>query len=394
MCSRARWLMRAGPADYLLAMSAASASVPVLGRHLEPLGSAAAMSIWGVRHLPDFVGAAAKSWLTPGNAGVRRQDRDSTHSVTQAALRDVVSAAALGVDWPAPERTPPLWRMRQHRRHLHRASVRYGDHPCQVLDVWRRRDLPAQPAPVLIFVPGGAWVHGSRMLQGYALLSHLAEQGWVCLSIDYRVAPQHPWPAHITDVKTAVAWARANVDKFGGDRNFVAVAGCSAGGHLAALAGLSENDPDLQTELPEGSDTSVDAVISIYGRYDWTDRSTAERVRFLDFLERVVVKKRLDRHPEVFHRASPMHRIHPDAPPFLVVHGSGDSVIPVWQARSFVEQIRSVSRSVVSYLELPGAGHGFDMFDGARTGSTATAIGLFLDHVQRNRSLVRSRAAI
>ena len=64
------------------------------------------------------------------------------------------------------------------------------------------------------------------MLQGYALMSHLAEMGWVCLSIDYRVAPHHRWPAHITDVKTAIAWARANVDKFGGDRNFVAVAGC------------------------------------------------------------------------------------------------------------------------------------------------------------------------
>ena len=115
--------------------------------------------------------------------------------------------------------------------------------PTQLLDVWRRDDLPAQPAPVLLFVPGGAWVHGSRILQGYALMSHLAEKGWVCLSIDYRVAPHNPWPAHITDVKAAIAWARANVDKFGGDRNFVAIAGTSAGGHLAALAGLTRERP-------------------------------------------------------------------------------------------------------------------------------------------------------
>ena len=128
------------------------------------------------------------------------------------------------------------------------------------------RHLPAEPAPVLLFIPGGAWVHGSRLLQGYALMSHLAEMGWVCLSIDYRVAPHNPWPAHITDVKTAIAWARANVDKFGGDRNFVAIAGTSAGGHLAALAGLTANDPEMQGELPEGSDTSVDAVMGIYGR--------------------------------------------------------------------------------------------------------------------------------
>jgi len=100
-------------------------------------------------------------------------------------------------------------------------------------------------------------------------MSHLAELGWVCLSVQYRVSPHHRWPSHITDVKTAVAWARANVDKFSGDRNFIAVAGCSAGGHLSALAGLTGNDPDMQTDLPAGSDTSVDAVVGIYGRYDW-----------------------------------------------------------------------------------------------------------------------------
>ena len=132
-----------------------------------------------------------------------------------------------------------------------------------LLDVWRRKDLPSEPAPVLLFVPGGAWVHGSRLLQGYALMSHLAEMGWVCLSIDYRVAPHHRWPAHITDVKTAIAWARANVDKFGGDRNFVAVAGTSAGGHLAALAGLTVNDPEMQGDLPEGSDTSFQMCMEL-----------------------------------------------------------------------------------------------------------------------------------
>jgi len=272
--------------------------------------------------------------------------------------------------------------------------VRYGSHPTQRLDVWRRRHLPAEPAPVLVFVPGGAWVHGSRLLQGYALMSHLAAKGWVCLSIDYRVAPHHRWPNHINDVKAAIAWARANVDRFGGDRDFVAVAGCSAGGHLAALAGLTADDPDYQQHLPEGSDTSVDAVVGIYGRYDWEDRSTAERERFVDFLERVVVNKRQNRHGEVFRKASPIAQVHPDAPPFLVVHGSADTVIPVEQARGFVERLRAVSRSPVSFIELPGAGHGFDMIDGARTGSTATAIGLFLNQIHRNRSVLSARQVI
>jgi acetyl esterase/lipase len=394
MWSRARWLLRAGPADYMLAMSVASASLPVIGKRLEPLGAATAMGIWGYRHMPEFVGASARSLFNPASAELRRQDRDATNAVTEAALRGIVAAKDLSIEWPAPESVPPLWKFRQHRRSVHRTSVRYGNLPSQLLDVWRPKELPVEPAPVLIFVPGGAWVHGSRLLQGYALMSHLAEMGWVCLSIDYRVAPHHRWPAHITDVKTAIAWARANADKFGGDRNFIAIAGCSAGGHLSALAGLTPNDPQMQTELPDGSDTSVDAVVGIYGRYDWEDRSTAERARFVDFLERVVVRRKMWKHPEVFRSASPIARVHKDAPPFLVIHGTGDRVIPVEQARSFVERLRAVSHSVVSYVELPGAGHAFDMIDGARTGSIATAIGLFLNQIHRSRSLTRAKAVI
>jgi acetyl esterase/lipase len=370
----------------MLALSVAGASLPVVGKHLEPLGSVTAMSVWGTRQAPELLSARAKDWLTPGTGEIRRQDCASTNEVSAAALRGIVSAADLDVEWPAPERTPPVWGALRHRRYLHRRGVHYGDSPAQMLDVWRRKDLPTEPAPVLIFVPGGAWIHGSRTIQGYALMSRLAELGWVCLSIDYRVSPHHRWPRHIQDVKTAIAWARANVDKFGGDRDFIAVAGCSAGGHLAALAGLTANDPKYQPELPDGSDTSVDAVVGIYGRYDWEDRSTPERARFVDFLERVVVKRSIKRHPDVFRDASPIARVHTNAPPFLVIHGSGDSVIPAAQARSFVERLRAVSRSLVAYLELPGAGHGFDLLDGARTGPAAHAISLFLNQVHRTRT--------
>ncbi|MBB3600740.1 acetyl esterase/lipase [Mycolicibacterium sp. BK556] len=390
----ARWLMQAGPADYLLAMSVASAQLPVVGKHLEPLGALSAMSVWGARQMPELVGAATKSWFAPNAGEVRKADRESTRAVAEAGLRGVVAAEDLQIEWPAPEKAPPVLKAFEHRKNLYRGSVRYGDDPSQLLDVWRRKDLPAEPAPVMVFLPGGAWVHGSRIIQGYALMSHLAEQGWVCLSIDYRVAPHHRWPRHIQDVKAAIAWARANVDRFGGDRNFVAVAGCSAGGHLAALAGLTIDDPEYQAHLPQGSDTAVDAVVGIYGRYDWEDRSTPERIRFVDFLERVVVNKKQSRHGDLFRKASPIARIHPKAPPFLVVHGSGDSVIPVAQAQAFVDRLRSVSRSKVGYVELPGAGHGFDMTDGARTGSVATAIGLFLNQIRRDRALMSTKEVI
>lgn len=392
-----RWVKRARPTDYLLALSVASASLPVVGKHLEPLGGMTAMGVWGTRHMPELFSSAAKSWLASGAADARKRAREQAPTVSDAALRGVVSAADLDIEWPEPEQLPPVVKALQHRRHIYRAGVQYGSDPAQVLDVWRPRELPEGPAPVLIYVSGGAWVHGSRMLQGYALLSHLAERGWVCLSIDYRVAPHNRWPSHLVDVKTAIAWAHANVDKFGGDRNFVAVAGASAGGHLAALAGLTgsaASDSEFAEQLPAGGDTSVDAVVGIYGRYDWEDRSTPERVAFVDFLERVVVGRSIRRHRDIYRKASPIARVHPQAPPFLVVHGSTDTVIPVQQARDFADRLRAVSRSKVGYLELPGAGHGFDMTDGARTGVMSTAIGLFLNQIHRDRTTVGDKQII
>jgi acetyl esterase/lipase len=394
LCSRATWFVRARPVDYLMAMSESYASVPVLGKHLEPLGALTAAGVWGYRHAPDFMSAVVKNMFTPGGAELRKQDLQRTNQVCAAALRGIVPAKRLKIVWPAPDRLAPVLRYAQRRQYLYRTSVRYGDAPEQLLDVWRRRDLPAGPAPVLLFVPGGAWVHGSRTLQGYALLSQLAAQGWVCLSIDYRVSPHHRWPRHVRDVKAAVAWARANVDRFGGDRDFVAIAGCSAGGHLAALTGLTAEDPGFRAGLPADADTSVDAVVGIYGRYDWEDRSTPERARFMDFLEHVVVRKRYDRHPELFRAASPIARVRPDAPPFLVVHGSADSVIPVAQARAFADRLRATSRATVGYLELPGAHHAFDMTDGARTPAAVTAIGLFLGEIHRSRVLSRRKEVI
>lgn len=372
----------------MLAISASCRSVPVVGKYLEPIGALTTVGILGYRYAPEIMSAAVRSRLTRGRAELDRQARGQTNEVAEAALRAIVSPEHPAVVWPVPHRVAPVFSAAQQRgRYLYQPSVRYGTDPEQVLDVWRRKDLPSTPAPVLVFVPGGGWVHGRRMLQGYTLMATLAEQGWVCLSIDYRVAPQHRWPRHIADVKAAVAWARGHVGQFGGDPECVAIAGCSAGGHLAALAGLTAGDAEFQTELPPDANTAVDAVVGMYGRYDWEDRSTPDRERFMSFLERIVVQRTQRRHPEIFRAASPMARIHPDAPPFLVIHGSADTLIPVPQARAFVDKLRATSRSPVGYLELPGAHHGFDITDRSRTGSATTLIGLFLDQIRRNSDL-------
>jgi acetyl esterase/lipase len=392
--SYTRWVTKAKPGDYVIALSGASASVPLIGRHLEVLGGFAALGVGGRRYVSGIVAGMAQARLSPGSAEQRAAHRALMPSVLTAALDGIVGAEALGQPWPSHRDRAPLWKASGQRRYVHRSSVRYGDHPSQLLDVWRSKDTLNERAPVLVFIPGGAWVFGRRELQGHTLMAHLARRGWVCLSVQYRSSPRHRWPRQMTDVKAAIAWARANAQQFGGNPNFVAVAGCSAGGHMATLAGLSANDPQWQADLPAEADTSVDAVVSVYGLYDWHDRSTPERDCFMEFLERVVVKRSQARHPEVFRAASPMERVHSWAPPFLAVHGSADGLIPVGEARSFVDRLRAVSDATVAYIELPGVGHGFDLVDGVRTAPVVAAIGRFLHHVHQESLLGRVNSAV
>jgi len=266
-----------------------------------------------------------------------------------------------------------------------RATVSYGPHRANRLDVWHRRDLrPDAKAPVLVNIPGGGWLVGMRRPQAYPLLGHLASEGWVCVSIGYRASPRHAWPDHIIDAKRALAWVRENIADYGGDPDWIAISGGSAGGHLASLCALTPNDPRWQPDFP-GADTSVAAAVPVYGRYDWASTDGPGRLEFVrGFLQRVVVRKDYDTHRDVYTQASPIDRVHPDAPPFYILHGRNDSVIPVGEARNFVAALRSVSRSTVAYAEIPGAQHAFDMFGSPHGHYTASAAARFLDWVREN----------
>ena len=167
--------------------------------------------------------------------------------------------------------------------------VSYGPHGrANVADIWRRRDLPRDgKAPVLVQVPGGAWVIGWRRPQAYPLMSHLVSRGWVCVSLNYRVSPLHTWPDHIVDVKRALAWVKENIAGYGGDPNFVAISGGSAGGHLSSLAALTPNDPQFQPGF-EDADTSVVAAVPVYGRYDLFSTNDPGRREFIGLLEKFV----------------------------------------------------------------------------------------------------------
>jgi acetyl esterase/lipase len=198
--------------------------------------------------------------------------------------------------------------------------------------------------------------------------------------MNYRVSPLHTWPDHIVDVKRALAWVKENIAAYGGDPNFVAISGGSAGGHLSALAALTPNDPMFQPGFEE-ADTSVVAAVPFYGRYDWYSTEAPGRAQFVDVLERLVVKRKLSTHRDIYLDASPIRYVRADAPPFFVLHGTDDSLIPVEEAREFVEELRSVSKAPVAYAELPNAQHAFDIFGSPRAHKSADAVARFLSWV-------------
>lgn len=234
------------------------------------------------------------------------------------------------------------------------------------LDVVMPRE-PGTRRPAIMQIHGGAWIVGDKREQGWPLMGHLAANGWVCFNVNYRLSPGATWPEHLVDLKYALTWIRAHAEEYGIDPDFIAVTGGSAGGHLTAMMGLTANDPAYQPGFEE-ADTSVQAAIPIYGVYDFTNRlGTMDAMFRHRFLEPLIMKRFFDQERETFVRASPMDRVHRDAPPFLIVHGDRDTLAPVRDAQVFVDMLREVSDAPVRYVELQGAQHAFDIFPSPRT---------------------------
>ena len=260
-------------------------------------------------------------------------------------------------------------------------DVRYSEeHPRHRLDVYRRKDAPTG-CPTLLQVHGGAWVIGDKREQGRPLMLQLAARGWVCFAPNYRLSPRATFPDHLIDVKRALAWVREHGQEYGADPGFVVLTGGSAGGHLVALAALTPNDPAYQPGF-EHVDTAVQGCVPYYGVYDLAGETgtRAARFRAKRLLQGIVLKTR-DR--QAFVQASPLAHVRADAPPFFVIHGRNDTLVPVQEARLFVQRLRAVSDAPVAYLELPGTQHAFDVFPSIRSAHVVRAVERFAETLRR-----------
>jgi acetyl esterase/lipase len=218
------------------------------------------------------------------------------------------------------------------------------------LDLYRRR-AGGSGGPVLIHLHGGGFslAPGRKSFYARRLLFRLARQGWVCISATYRLSAT--FPDELIDVKKVIAWARAHASEHGGDPDRIVLAGSSFGARLATLAGFTTNDPAFQPGV-EHADTSVAAVVGLYGYYGGIDSRQSLPSSPFDYAQR-------------------------GSPPLLVIHGDQDTLTPTSRARALAERARRASANPVVYVELPGAQHTFDLLSSIRFEAVIDGINAF-----------------
>ena len=357
-------------APHLLALTAADAATNAASRRRrDPLGLAVAAAA-----------AGGLTYLVAQGRQVQHQAEDALVEGLGVDYVEQLDAAPTPADLATPWRKlVNPFRMREDGIRVVK-DLRYSDAGRRgLLDLYLPDEEQLEGAPVLLQVHGGGWTIGNKDQQGIPLMQHMASRGWVCVAINYRLAPRDAFPAHVIDVKRAIAWTREHISDYGGDPDYIAITGGSAGGHLAALAALTANDPAYQPGF-EDVDTTVQAAVPHYGVYDFagvTGLRSAELLRDAFLAPRILQKPWPESRAE-FEAASPILRVTPEAPDFVVIHGVHDTLVPVAQARLFVEQLQEVSDKTDVYAELPGAQHAFDIFPSIRSAHVVRAIDRYL----------------
>ncbi|RJR32370.1 MAG: alpha/beta hydrolase [Desulfobacteraceae bacterium] len=227
-------------------------------------------------------------------------------------------------------------------------------HPRQKLDLYVPEKAEG-PLPLIVWIHGGAWKHGSK---SGCLPLPWAGKGYVVASIGYRLCQDALFPAQIEDCKAAVRWLRRHAEIYKIDPDRVVAWGGSAGGHLASLLGTSADSAEWEQGEPAGS-SRVQAVIDWYGRADltpvctdpsWADSPTAD---LLGGSGRAV--------SDLARKASPILHVSKDDPPFLIMHGDKDELVPLNQSRKFATALKEAGVAA-NLVVLRGSGHGGDEF--------------------------------
>lgn len=202
------------------------------------------------------------------------------------------------------------------------------------------------PFPTCILVHGGGWMRGTKQSYIKPLFEPLSRAGFTWFTINYRLAPDHRWPACSEDVATAIRWVRANAKKYKVDPARIALIGESAGGHLVSWAGAHSK-----------GDTAVAAVVPFYAPHD-LELHVRNRNALGAPMEALLGLKELnDEAYQVLRAASPSSQIHSGMPPYLLIHGDADEQVIYEQSPKFQEKMKAAGNRC-DLIHIEGGAHG------------------------------------
>ena len=242
--------------------------------------------------------------------------------------------------------------------------------------------LPEKPRPPLIvYVHGGGWGSGSKADMP---LGALVREGFAVAGVDYRLSRQAPFPAQAHDIKAAIRFLRAEQTQLGIDARQIVIAGSSAGGHLAAIVGVTNGNKELEGTVGEhrGASSEVQGIVSFFGASDLmtilgqsTERGRKMRAPALQLL----LGGQPAEKPDLARLASPVEHIDAHDPPLLLIHGEADPQMPPAQSKELAAAYESAKLPVKLVL-IPGALHGGkEFYDSERTALVKD----FLDQIVR-----------
>ncbi|HEX5691846.1 MAG TPA: alpha/beta hydrolase [Roseiflexaceae bacterium] len=230
-------------------------------------------------------------------------------------------------------------------------------HERQKLDLYLPR--ADGPLPLIVWIHGGAFRLGDK---GNRIPSEMLEQGYAIASLNYRLSQHAIFPAQIEDCKAAVRWLRARADAYGLDPSRFVAWGESAGGHLSAMLGTAGHERSFEVGDNLEYSSRVQAVVDFFGPTDFLQMDIqrlpdGQLHDTPDSPESELVGGPIQEHRGATARANPISFITPDAPPFLIVHGDRDPLVPYGQSVLLVDALKAAGVPVTFYT-VAGAGHG------------------------------------
>jgi acetyl esterase/lipase len=233
-----------------------------------------------------------------------------------------------------------------------------GGHERQKLDLYLPQGAdPNGPRPLIVWVHGGAWLAGDK---GRPPALPFVNEGYAVASIGYRLSQHAIFPAQIEDCKAAIRWLRVNAGKYGYDPNRIGAWGASAGGHLVALLGTTGDVNEFDAGPNRGVSSRVQAVCDFFGPTDFTKMSSFWSTMnhdANDAPEARLIGGPVQQNKDKVQRANPIAYVTKDDPPFLIVHGDKDPLVPHNQSELLEEALKKAGVEVTLYT-VPNGGHG------------------------------------